>query len=56
MGAPNVREGESVDIDMDSGAEVYPLHETRLSMVAANCMSSVPGSWCWELQTCEAML
>ena len=43
MGAPNVREGESVDIEIDSGAEVscfpvnigadtYPLHETRLSM------------------------
>ena len=75
MGAPNVREGESVDIEIDSGAEVscllvnigtdtYPLHETRLSMcgghhVAAgggNCMSSVPGSWGWRLQTCEAML
>ena len=38
MGAPNVREGESVDIEIDSGAEVsclpvnigadtYPLHE-----------------------------
>ena len=43
MGSPNVREGESVDIDIDSGAEVsclpvtigtdtYSLHETRLSM------------------------
>ena len=43
MGAPNVREGESVDIEIGSGAEVscfpvniggdtYPLHETRLSM------------------------
>ena len=42
MGAPNVREGESVDIEIDSGAEVscrpvnigadtYPLHETRRS-------------------------
>ena len=42
MGAPNVREGESVDVEIDSGAEVsclpvnigadtYPLHETRLS-------------------------
>ena len=41
--APNVREGESVDIEIDSGVEVsrlpanigadtYPLHETRLSM------------------------
>ena len=53
-GAPNVREGESVDIEIDSGAEVsclplnigadtYPLHETTtLRLVAANCMSSVP--------------
>ena len=43
MGAPNVREGESVDIEIDSGAAVscllvnigadtYTLHETRLSM------------------------
>ena len=43
LGAPNVREGESVDIEIDSGAEVsyfpvnvgadrYPLLETRLSM------------------------
>ena len=42
-GAPDVREAESVDIEIDSGAEVnclpvnigvdtYPLHETRLSM------------------------
>ena len=41
--APDVREGESVDIEIDSGAEVscflvnngadtYPLHETRLNM------------------------
>ena len=43
MGAPNVREGESVDIEIDSGADVsclpanigadtYTPHETRLSM------------------------
>ena len=43
MGAPNVREGESVDIEIDSGAEVsslsvnigadtYPVHEMRLSI------------------------
>ena len=43
MGAPNVREGESVDIEIASGAEVscllvnigadaYPPHETRLSV------------------------
>ena len=42
MDAPSVREGETVDIEIDSGAEVsslpvnigadtYPLHETRLS-------------------------
>ena len=42
-GAPDVREAQSVDIEIDSGAEVsclpvnigadtYPLHETRLSM------------------------
>ena len=74
-GAPDVREGESVDIEIDSGAEVIcllvntgadtcPLHETRLSsvevttlrLVAANCTSSVPRSWGWRLQTCEAML
>ena len=40
MGAPNVRDGKSVDIDIDSGAEVsclpvttgadtYPLHEAQ---------------------------
>ena len=43
IGAPGVREGESVDTEIDSGAEVsclpvnigvdtYPVHETRLSM------------------------
>ena len=43
MGAPNVREGEPVDVEIDSGAKVgcfhvnigadtYPLHETRFSM------------------------
>ena len=43
MDTPNVREGESVDIEIDSGADVsclpvnigadtYPLRETRLSM------------------------
>ena len=43
MGVSIVREGESVDIEIDSGAEVsclpvnigadtYPLHETKLSM------------------------
>ena len=33
MSAPNVRERESVDIEIDSGAEVscLPLHETRLT-------------------------
>ena len=48
--APNAREGESVDIEVDSGAEVsclpvnigvdaYPLHETRLS----TCGDKLPG-------------
>ena len=43
VGLPNVCEGENVDIEIGSGAEVsclpasigadtYPLHETRLSM------------------------
>ena len=43
MGAPNVCESEPLDIEIDSsaevsglpvniGADVYPLHETRLSM------------------------
>ena len=43
VGIPSVREGEFVDIEVDSGAEVscllasigadtYPLHETRFSM------------------------
>ena len=47
MGAPSVREGESVDIEIDSGAEVscflvnigadtYPLLETKLSMVGGH--------------------
>ena len=71
MGAPNVREGESVDIEIDSGAEVSCslvnigadtfrgttcVEVTTLRLVAANCMSSEPGSWGWKLQTCEAML
>ena len=72
ISAPNVHEGESVDIEIDAGAEVsclpanigadtYPLHETRLSMcgghhVAANCMRSAPGSWDCRLRTCKAML
>ena len=47
MNAPNVREGGSVDIDIDSGAEVscllsnigaetYPLHETKFSMYGSH--------------------
>ena len=64
-----VREGESVDIEIDSAAEVsclsvnigadtYPLHEMRLSMCGGPhvAVSSAPGSWVWRLQTCEAML
>ena len=58
--APNVREGESVDIEIDSGAEVSclhvnigadtcPLHETRLSMCGGH-------RWGWRLLTCEVAL
>ena len=54
MGAPDVREGESVDIDIDSGAEVsclpvnigaetYPLHETRLSMCGGHHVAAGGG-------------
>ena len=69
-----MREGEFVDIEVDSGAEVRCLlanigadtHPTArneaqrgwrstLRQVAANCMSSAPGSWVWRLQTCDAM-
>ena len=76
MGAPNVREGESVDIEIDSGAEVscfhvnidadmYPLHETRLSMGGGHRVAGAvgklqelgaPGPSVVRLQTCEAML
>ena len=53
-GAPNVREGESVDIEIDSGAEVgclpvnigadtYPLHETRLSMCGGHHVAAGGG-------------
>ena len=52
--APNVREGESVDIEIDSGAEVsclpasigadtYPLHETRLSKVGGHHVAAGGG-------------
>ena len=51
---PNVREGESVDIKIDSGAEVsclpvnvgadtYPLHETRLSMCGGHHVAARGG-------------
>ena len=54
MGAPNVRGGESVDIEIDSGAEVscllvnvgadtYPLHETRLSMCGGHHVAAGGG-------------
>ena len=48
--APNVREGESVDIEIDSGAEVscllvnvYPPHETRLSMCGGHRVAAGGG-------------
>ena len=48
-GAPDVREAESVDIEIDSGvgvsclplnigADTYPLHETRLSMCGGHTL------------------
>ena len=54
MGAPSVREGESVDIEIDSGAEVsclpanigadtHPVHETRLSMVGGHHVAAGSG-------------
>ena len=54
MGAPNVRKGESVDIEIDSGAEVsclpvnigadtHPLHETRLSMCGGHHVAAGGG-------------
>ena len=54
MDAPNVREGESVDIEIGSGAEVscinvnigadtYPLHETRLNMCGGHHVAAVGG-------------
>ena len=54
MGAPNVREEESVDIEIDSGAGVscllvnidadtYPLHETRLSMCGGHHVAACDG-------------
>ena len=54
MGARNVREGELVDIEIDSGAEVsclpvniraetYPLNETRLSMCGGHHVAAGGG-------------
>ena len=54
MGVPSVREGESVDIEIDSGAEVsclpvnigadtYPVHETRLSMCGGHHVAAGGG-------------
>ena len=50
---PSVREGEFVDIEIDSGAEVsclaanigvdYPLHETRLNMGGGHHVAAVGG-------------
>ena len=51
MDAPKVREGESVDMETDSGSEVsclpvnigadtYPLHETRLSMCGGHYVAA----------------
>ena len=52
MGAPNMREGGSVDIEIDSGAEVSclpvnigadtcPLHKSRLSMCGGTTLRPV---------------
>ena len=54
MGAPNVRDGEFVDIEIDSGAEVSclpvniradtdPVHETRLSMCGGHHVAAGGG-------------
>ena len=54
VGVPSVREGEFVDIEIDSGAEVsclpvsigaatYPLHETRLSMCGGHHVAAGGG-------------
>ena len=54
MGSPNVLEGESGDIEIDSGAEVsclhvnigadtYALHETRLSMCGGHHVAAGGG-------------
>ena len=44
VGSPNAREGESVDIEIESGAEVscltYPLHETRLGMCGGHYVAA----------------
>ena len=54
MSAPDVREGESVDLEIDSGADVsclppnigadtFPLHETRLSMCGGHHIAAGGG-------------
>ena len=54
LGAPTAREGESVDIEIESGAEVscfpanigadtYPLHETRLSICGGHHVAAGGG-------------
>ena len=55
MGTPNVREGESVDVEVHAGAEVscllvnigadtYPLHEPRFNMCGGHHVAAVGGS------------
>ena len=67
MSAPGVREGGSVDIEIDSGAKIgadtCPLLETRLSMVGGHHVAAGgklhelgAGIFGWKLPACEAML
>ena len=69
VGVSSVREGEIVDIEVDSGAELscllagvgadtYPAWNEAQHVwrrLAANCMTSVPGFLGWKLDMCEAM-
>ena len=61
MDDPNVRERESVDIEIESGAEVscflvnigadtYPLHETRLSMCGGHHVAAGGGQRACSVQ------
>ena len=61
MGAPSVREGESVAVKI--GADTCPLFETRLSMVGGHHVAAGgklhelgAGILGWKLLACEAML